>query len=79
MAIEIKSWELTQKGKETHLYYLRNNNGMEAVVSDFGACLISLIIPDKTGKKTDVVLGLSAFKPSITQMHLIIPTFLRSG
>ncbi len=30
---------------------------MEAVVSDFGAVLVSLYVPDKDGKKRDVVLG----------------------
>lgn len=30
---------------------------MEAVVSDFGAILVKLIVPNKDGEKADVVLG----------------------
>lgn len=30
---------------------------MEAVVSDYGAALLKLLVPDKNGKLCDVVLG----------------------
>lgn len=36
---------------------LTNSNGMEAIFTDFGATLVSLLIPQKQGPKTDVVLG----------------------
>ena len=47
----------TKDGKETHLYELVNRNGMKAYVSDFGATLVRLLVPDKDGKMVDVVLG----------------------
>lgn len=37
-------------------YHIRNN-GMEAVFSDRGARLMSLLVPGKNGKKVDVVMG----------------------
>ena len=40
-----------------HLYELTNKNGMCARISDFGANLVSLTVPDKNGKPDDVVLG----------------------
>ena len=50
-------FEKTIDGKQTHLYKLTNKNGMEAAITNYGGHLISLLVPDKTGKLTDVVIG----------------------
>ena len=47
----------TKDGKDAHLYLLENKNGLKAYVSDFGASLVRLIVPDKDGTMLDVVLG----------------------
>ena len=47
----------TKDGKEALLYTLSNKNGMEISVTDYGAHLVSVLVPDKDGKKRDVVLG----------------------
>ena len=44
-------------GKKTALYTLKNSNGMEVCITNFGARVVSLVVPDKDGKPTDVVLG----------------------
>ncbi|MDR0952191.1 MAG: galactose mutarotase [Oscillospiraceae bacterium] len=44
-------------GERAFLYVIENANGMTAVVSDLGAVLQSLRVPDKEGVLTDVVLG----------------------
>ena len=44
-------------GKTASLYTLKNSSGMTAVISDFGANLVKLLVPDKNGTLTDVVLG----------------------
>lgn len=44
-------------GKKTDLYVLKNKNGMEATFSNYGARLVSLLVPDKKGKLADVVTG----------------------
>ncbi|MDR2148219.1 MAG: galactose-1-epimerase, partial [Tannerella sp.] len=44
-------------GKETALYILKNNTGLEACVTNFGGRLVSLLVPDRQGNMTDVVLG----------------------
>ncbi len=55
--IETSTWaQLPQKG-EAKLYTLSNSNGMKAVVSNIGAALVQLIVPDKNGVEADVVLG----------------------
>jgi aldose 1-epimerase len=44
-------------GTEIFLYTLTNKNGMEASVTNFGATLATLKVPDRNGKLADVVLG----------------------
>lgn len=44
-------------GREVTLYTLTNGNGMEAAVTDLGAIIVKVIVPDAAGKKADVVLG----------------------
>src|ERR1700760_4563835 len=50
-------FEKTIDGKQTHFYTLKNTSGAEATLTNYGAHLISLQVPDKTGKLTNVVIG----------------------
>jgi aldose 1-epimerase len=43
--------------KATQLYRLKNKNGLEAAITDYGATLVSLKVPDRQGKLADVILG----------------------
>ena len=44
-------------GRDATLYILRNSKGFCASVSDFGATLVSILAPDRTGRLTDVLCG----------------------
>ena len=52
----------TIKGKATALYTLTNANGMEVCITNYGGRVVSLVVPDKDGKPTDVVLGFDNIK-----------------
>ena len=39
------------------VYTLKNQNGMEVCITNYGGRIVSLVVPDKDGKPTDVVLG----------------------
>ena len=52
----------TPKGEEIRNYVMTNKKGMALTVSNYGALLISLAVPDKTGKCADVVLGLKTLE-----------------
>lgn len=43
--------------KEVALFVLRNQNGMELCVSNYGAIVMAIMAPDKNGKFENVVLG----------------------
>src|SRR5438309_7252064 len=44
-------------GQEVELYTLTNNSGVEVAITNFGATVVSLKVPDRQGKFADVVLG----------------------
>jgi aldose 1-epimerase len=47
----------TVEGKPVALYVLKNKNGLEAAVTNYGGRWVSMMAPDRDGKPTDVVLG----------------------
>ncbi|MDI1249321.1 MAG: galactose mutarotase [Lacunisphaera sp.] len=47
----------TADGKEVSLYTLRNASGAEATITNYGGIVVTLLVPDRTGKMVDVVLG----------------------
>lgn len=57
-------YETVYQGKEVKFIVLKNNNGCEASISNFGANLISFVVPDKFGNHRDIVLG----QPTIKNM-----------
>jgi aldose 1-epimerase len=44
-------------GDSTDLYVLKNASGAEVCITNFGGRIVSIMVPDKTGKLQDVVLG----------------------
>lgn len=51
------AFESTISEKNTHLFILKNRSGMQIALTDYGARLVSALIPDKHGNLVDVVLG----------------------
>lgn len=47
----------TMDGGRAKLFTLTNANGMSMSVTDYGAALTGLLVPDKAGRLADVVLG----------------------
>ena len=56
-------------GKQTDLFVLKNKNGMEVCITNYGGRIVSVMVPDKDGKMRDVVLGFDSI-----QDYLNIPT-----
>ena len=51
------AFDKTVDGKTTALFTLRNHHGMAAQVTNYGAKLVSLIVPDRKGAPADIVMG----------------------
>lgn len=54
-----KQFQKNIDGKTTGLYILKNRKNATAAFTNYGARIISLQVPDQSGKLTDVVVGFS--------------------
>jgi aldose 1-epimerase len=59
--ITSQDWGTTAKGEKVQLYTLKGAKGLEAHISNFGGVIVNLLVPDKNGKKVDVMLGYDTF------------------
>src|ERR1700750_482489 len=55
--IEKPPWGESPDHKPVDIYTLTNAHGMSARITNYGAYLVSLNVPDRNGKMADVVLG----------------------
>jgi aldose 1-epimerase len=55
------SFQQTIDGKQTDLYVLKNHHDMQAAITNYGGCLVSLLVPDN-GKLIDVLVGFDNVK-----------------
>lgn len=57
MSAKKDSFGQTPDGRAVDLYTLTNTNGLRARITNYGAILVSLEVPDRDGNITDVTLG----------------------
>jgi len=57
MKITQQPFGTTKSGEEATLYTITNSNGMKVSFTDFGANIVSIVVPDKNGNFADVALG----------------------
>jgi aldose 1-epimerase len=55
--IKKESFGKTTGGEQIDLYMLSNKKGMEVSITNFGATVVTLKVPDRAGKAADIVLG----------------------
>ncbi len=56
-SIVTKPFGKTSEGTDVHLYTLQNKNGAKVSITDYGATIVAIQVPDRSGKLADVVLG----------------------
>lgn len=56
-SIQTHSYGTMPEGREVKIFNLTNQNGLIAKVSEYGATLVSMEIPDRDGALADVTLG----------------------
>jgi aldose 1-epimerase len=69
----------TTDGIDVYVYTLRNKNGMEARITNYGGTLLSLLVPDRNGNKADVVLGFDSLSQYIKDSPFFGSTVGRYG
>jgi aldose 1-epimerase len=61
-APDAKNFEALVNGKAVKLYTLKNAKGASVAITNYGGRIVSLMVPDKKGTLTDVVLGYDSLK-----------------
>lgn len=57
--LKTEDFQTEEDGKLTALYVLKNEQGMEVCVTNYGARIVSIMAPDRYGKMEDLVNGFS--------------------
>lgn len=63
-------------GKQTDLFILKNKNGMEVTVTNYGCAILSIMVPDKNGQYGNVVLGHDSIEHVINSPEPFLSTVI---
>lgn len=61
-AIDPSAFTTTIQGERTGIYFLDNINGMRVSITNYGARVVAIEVPDRRGNLEDVVLGFDNIK-----------------
>jgi aldose 1-epimerase len=67
--LDVNNFKSEYNGKKTDLYVLKNANGMEVCVTNFGGRIVSIMVPDRNGDFKDVVLGFDSIADYFPENH----------
>ena len=56
------SFNADVQGKKVGLFTLKNKSNATVLITNYGGRLVSIVVPDKSGKPTDVILGYDSLK-----------------
>lgn len=70
MEIKSESFGVMADGKPVELFILKNDNGLEAKITNFGGILVEMNVPDKSGKLDNVQLGLGSYEEYVNEPYL---------
>ena len=51
------NFQATINGKQTDLYILKNKQGSEVAITNYGGALVAIMVPDRNGNLANVVQG----------------------
>ncbi len=57
MTISNQPFGMTHDGSKTRLWTIKNSSGYALSLTDWGATIVSLLMPDRNGRFTDILLG----------------------
>jgi aldose 1-epimerase len=55
--LNVADFQKTIGGKQTELFFLRNNTGCEVAITNYGGAICSIMVPDKNGNYANVIQG----------------------
>jgi aldose 1-epimerase len=78
-SIKVETYGKLPEGREAKIFTLTNKNGLRAKVTEYGAILVSMEVPDKSGKLADVTLGYDTLDGWLTNTSYFGSTVGRFG
>ncbi|MEZ4827291.1 MAG: aldose epimerase family protein [Bacteroidia bacterium] len=79
LSVTVTEWGQTEAGETVHLFTLKNENGVEARVIEYGATLTAFIAPDRNGNMADITLGFDSLSGYLGQHPYFGSTVGRYG
>ena len=55
--LKCEDFQTTINGKHTDLFILRNNQGNEVAVTNYGGAVVAIMVPDRNGNRANVIQG----------------------
>ena len=52
-----EDFQTTINGKNTDLYILKNSQGYEVAITNYGGAIVAIMVPDKEGNVANVIQG----------------------
>ena len=63
-------------GKQVDLFFLRNENGCEVAVTNYGGSLVAIMVPDREGKMANVIQGHDCINDCIASPEPFLSTLV---
>lgn len=67
MILSKKSFGKLRNGQEVYLYSLENDKGVKVNITNYGGIITHLFVPDRNGKKEDIVVGFDSLEPYLRE------------
>lgn len=71
-----KDFQTGIDGKKTDLYILKNQNGYEVAVTNYGGSLVAIMVPDKDGQVANVIQGHDNIQDAIDSPEPFLSTLV---
>ena len=71
-----KDFQTEIDGKKTDLYILKNQNGYEVAVTNYGGSLVAIMVPDKDGQVANVIQGHDNIQDAIASPEPFLSTLV---
>ena len=71
-----EDFQAVVQGKETDLYTLRNSDGMEVCITNYGGAIVAIMTPDKDGIMANIIQGYDNIKSLMESPEPFLSTLI---
>ncbi len=71
-----EDFQATIDGKNTDLFILKNSNGNEVAITNYGGAIVAIMVPDKNGMRSNVIQGHDNIQDTINSPEPYLSTLI---